>query len=190
MTFNRYHMHQLLLSRGAHVTNQIFQDSRYDPIYCGTELHKVFDLLIKSGGDPSHKDIRGYTPVHNAIACDKAGTFRAFHELGVRLDALDPVGRNILHLVAMSGTYHLIKAMRNAQVTINPQALDNHGLKPLDYFRRRIGLLDEERHPAEVKPSKSDIAEFRVLLREVGERYNQGMGRRTIDEKAGSIHLS
>ncbi|KAK0649310.1 ankyrin repeat-containing domain protein [Cercophora newfieldiana] len=172
----QYETTHFLLSRGASLGSwSAFHRSIYDR--CGDDelkLHKIFELLISFGGNPNKRNVGGWAPIHDAVIFNRPGAFKALYKVGAQLDALTPTtGENILHLAATWATLDLIRAMRELQITLNPRTLDKSGRLPLHCLEQSISTPEDERLPGQVKPSEEGITEFKTLLREVEERYDE-----------------
>ncbi len=156
----------LLVENGTEVNTPDF--------FCRTALHQAAQLdhvsvgraLISQNADIEVRACYGHTPTMLAFNNPTAFFLRLLLKERPRLDEINADGGNILHRAAMYGNWHLLNALLDADLeSIDPEASDNFGWTPVDYFCSRPIYLS---HPVEGVSENDEWEVFGALLEKAG----------------------
>lgn len=144
--------------------------------------------LIKAGGQLEQRNYDGDTPLLCAVWNDNAESFRVLYHLGARLNSLDNDDRTVLHAAALSRTWGLFTALREAvpNLCVDPDLEDRWGDTGIDEFEWRIRLMELSEQDRAVETlyrkdvpllSEEEINCFRELIHEIRVVHNFPKGR-------------
>lgn len=129
-----------------------------------------------AGGDclMEKMDVHGYTPLLRAVAMGNCVVTTLLLEANARIDAVASNGKNILHLVAQSGTIELMETLRESlkekhisNLDIRTPDYEQDTNAPLLWFKRHFRRPSDDIHSAWFKLGREEEIAFEDLLRTV-----------------------
>ncbi|HSW75869.1 MAG TPA: ankyrin repeat domain-containing protein [Candidatus Saccharimonadales bacterium] len=112
-------------------------------------------LLIDAGLKIEHKDLAGWTPLHEATRCSHVEVLRVLLVAGADKNARTVTGRSVLYCAASRGNIEALKILLDAGVDKN--ITDNRGYTPCN-FARICGHFQAAKFLEEYQPGAAVVA--------------------------------